>query len=63
MQISDYTKWGSFIVADIPFFLSFSEIVKAERSTLCGHGFWEAERERERETEREKVGEKEKGGK
>ena len=23
--------------------------MKAERSTLCGHGLWEAERERERE--------------
>ena len=58
MQISDYTKWGSFIVADIPFFLSFSEIVKAERSTLCGHGFWEAERERERESGRNRNDEK-----
>ena len=33
--------------------------MKAERSTLCGHGLWEAVREREREREREKLGERE----
>ena len=33
--------------------------MKAERSTLCGHGLWEAVREREREGEREMMKKKE----